>query len=451
MKLWKGTVGVAAAVLAMGSLVHADYAPASSGNADASVSAGSQSLQALMPTPIMADDSGTAGPAPAAAAAPAAAPTRPLMEGLDKIGVGDFLNNLGINIYGFVEAGFLYDATVPKNLTGPQSFPDDLILFPGPDKNKVILDQLDLTLERDVDASKGKWDVGFKVEGIFGRDAVFTHSDGILDNGNKDGSGEDDQLDLPQAYLTVAVPVGNGLTITAGKFATLLGYETINPTTNQFYTHSYIFSFGIPFTQTGLLATYTFDKLTTTQGFTRGWNQSTSDNNGAIDYLGQWVYKFSDAASLTGTLSIGPEAFHDNGDYFVVPDVIASYKASDNLSLNAEVLYGFANDISQWGGIAAYAGYKVNEYLTINGRYEFYHDGGGVTTGAGIGHDVNYNEITAGASITPMPESDLGQWLTVRPEARFDWADHDVYDFNPTNGSAEANELTFAVDVYYQF
>ena len=38
---------------------------------------------------------------------------------------------------------------------------------------------------------------------------------------------------------------------------------------------------ALPFTQTGVLATYTLnDKITIDAGITRGWNQSINDNNG---------------------------------------------------------------------------------------------------------------------------------------------------------------------------
>jgi len=38
-----------------------------------------------------------------------------------------------------------------------------------------------------------------------------------------------------------------------GKFVTLLNYETIDPEGNQFYSHSFLFAFSAPFTQTGII------------------------------------------------------------------------------------------------------------------------------------------------------------------------------------------------------
>ena len=50
------------------------------------------------------------------------------------------------------------------------------------------------------------------------------------------------QFDITQAYIDVNVPMGNGLIIRTGKFVSLMGYETIDPRGNPFYSHSYLFS-----------------------------------------------------------------------------------------------------------------------------------------------------------------------------------------------------------------
>ena len=45
-----------------------------------------------------------------------------------------------------------------------------------------------------------------------------------------------------------------GIDLKVGQYPTPLGYETIDPSTNPFYSHSYIFQFGLPFKHTGALA-----------------------------------------------------------------------------------------------------------------------------------------------------------------------------------------------------
>jgi hypothetical protein len=434
-----GLVGAALAVLSMGTIASASDSLAVDGTpTDSPQVTSPSSLTEIASNPLLADDQ------------TAPSPRKPLMAGLDAIGVATPMDSVGLNAYGYLELGYLYDFSQPKNVVPARSVPPGtLISFPGGYKNQILLDQLDLTLERVVDASKGKFDVGFRLEGIFGRDAYYTPSNGMDDSDLKNRDGQENHVDLEQAYLTLAIPVGSGLTIKAGKFDTLMGEETINPTTNAFFTHSYSFTYGVPLTQTGILASYNFtDTINATAGFTRGWNQSTSDSNGAIDFLGQVNYTYSDKLSLTGNLSVGPQGVSDNALYWVVPEAIATYKVSDQLTVTGDLLYGYAANTSVWGGLTAYAGYTLTKQLTLNGRAEYYHDGSGFTTGLG-GGDLNFWEFTAGVAVTPMPDNLWMQYLVIRPELRWDVADHGVYD--PTGAHGHDNEITGAFDVYWQF
>jgi hypothetical protein len=451
--LRKGLVGAAMAVLALGSIAMADDS-ALSGNSQAKDSTQINGIsqvnftQAAVNPVILADDQSAVAPA-APAAAPAAAPSGPpegaIMWGLDQIGVGKTLEDLHLSITGYGEMGYFYDLTVPKNVLPGRSAPPTFVGFPGNYKNHLLLDQLDLAFQRTI-VDPSKFDVGFMIEGFYGSDAVYTHSNGILDNANKHGkTSPDNDLDLEQAYIDVSAPVGTGLVFTVGKFDTLLGSEVINPSGNALYTHSYQFSYGIPYTQTGILAAYNIcSALKVTAGITRGWNQSTDDNNGAIDFIGEAVWTINSAWTATVNLSEGPQSTDDNHDYWTVVEGIAAWQVSDQLKLTADLLYGDANAIAQWYGIAGYASYTLNKFAAINFRGEIYHDGRGFTTGVG-GSDTNYIEGTLGVAVTPTPDVNLLQTLTIRPEIRIDSADHGVYD------GRKFTQLTCAVDAYLKF
>jgi hypothetical protein len=366
------------------------------------------------------------------------------MYGLDKVGVGHWMKDHGYNITGFVDVGYLYDLTVPKNSAPQRSAPPDFIIFPGDYKNDIMLNQLDLSFSKVADTTK--WDFGFMVEGMYGRDAVYTHSDGILDNVNKrGGTSPDNDFDLVQAYVTFAIPLGNGITIEAGKFVTPLGNEVINPTGNALYTHSYIFSYAIPFTQTGITGSYKFcDTLVATAGITRGWNQSSEDNNSAIDFLGQVIWTPTSKLSVTLNLSEGPQSTGNDSDYWTVPEAVIAYQVSDQLKVAADIIYGDASSIAEWYGVAGYASYTLDKYATLNLRAEFYHDGRGFTTGVGV-TDTNYEEGTLGVAITPLPDMPIANTITIRPEVRLDTADQGVYD------GRKFTQLTAALDAYWKF
>jgi hypothetical protein len=390
------------------------------------------------------------------AAQPAPAPTYgPLMTLFEQFGFGKPMENLGFNIHGYVEGGYLYDLNVPHNTTPPRSAPGDMILFAGPYKNEPMLNQADLTIERDmVNLPKGDWDFGGLVEVGYGRDDFFTHSNGILDQHNKQGgTGLDDQLDILQLYGQFGIPVGTGLTLEAGKFESFLGYEKIDPTQNLFYTHSYGFSFGKPFTNTGAFASYTFkdpsaeNVATLTGGISRGWNQSIYDNNGDIDgiiqlknTLGSSTWYANIEFGPEGVLPYGPA---DHGHWWVTPEGIVSFNF-DPIVISADLLYGDAPDLTQWFSAAVYFQYKIDPHMLLGARVEYYHDGRGVTTGVG-GTDINYAEVTLGTTLMPFPDSPFLDTLGFRPEVRFDTADNPVLD------ASKHTQVTVACDIIYRY
>ena len=46
-------------------------------------------------------------------------------------------------------------------------------------------------------------------------------------------------------------PAGGGTDVKFGQYPTPLGDEVIDATGNTFYSHSYIFNYGLPFKHTG--------------------------------------------------------------------------------------------------------------------------------------------------------------------------------------------------------
>jgi len=403
--------------------------------------------------PMQPSDQTPAPEAPAATPAATPEPEGAIMQGFDAIGIGKPMKDLNLSVYGYVDMGYLHDFTVSHNLTPPKTSPGDDILFAGPYKDQFILDQADLAFERTIDPMKGAFDIGFKIEGNFGRDDFYTHSTGVLDETNKaGGTGPDDQLDIPEAYVTVAMPV-QGLSFKGGKFTSLLGTEQINPTENLFYTHSYEFTFGAPFTMTGALAMYQVNDSTGggtwtfVGGATCGWDQSLDDYKDP-DGIFQ-ISHSSGPLDWTVNLLVGPEGAIPYGpenyaNWWFVPEAIASYKISDQLTVSGDVLYGDATDLTQWFGFAGYVHYQFDKFLALNGRAEYYYDKGGVTTGVG-GSDVDYFEGTLGLAISPLPDSSLFQSLTIRPEIRVDLANQAVLDFG------QHTQLTAAVDLYWKF
>jgi hypothetical protein len=349
------------------------------------------------------------------------------------------LTNWNINVSGFVEGSYTYNTDVPSDRLNPGRVFDV-------ENESPKLNQLDLAIERTITTSPTNWDFGARMEWIYGADARFIHSNGLFDwQGFHEGP--ENQFDPVQAYAEGNIPVGNGLTWKAGKFVTLLGYETINPTTNPLYSHSYLFGFAIPFTNTGILANYQFDKQWgATLAVVRGWDQALEDDNNTESYMGEVAYT-GDKLTAYFNFITGPEQFHNDADWRTVLDGTVIYTLSDQITLVGNADYGIEPHAAAdggtgvWWGAAAYATYRFSPMFALQGRAEYFDDHDGAR---GIGTEVE--EFTFGVNINPLPNNAWLSSLIFRPEVRYDHASADVFDVGTKD-----NQTTLAIDGIYSF
>jgi hypothetical protein len=428
----------------------------------------------------------TAVPAAAPAPAPAAAPadTNPLlMYSLDQIKTGDTsvgqsLSNAGINIYGYLEMGYT------ANLAGPPPAGTTIPgrVFDTEYGNHVQMDQLDLTIAKAINFSdpnyiKRGWDVGGRFEFVYGYDPSYGgdsfHSSG-LDFGYNPSSVFSPlyQADIEQAYVTLALHLGGAgdVKFKAGKFVTLLGEETINPTTNFLYSHTYSFGYMIPYTQTGVLAEYVPNSQWTFYGgITRGWNQTFYDNNSnGVDFLGEVGYAPNSQWNFLVNLSVGPQdgamgnaGLGNNNDYRTVVEPLITYIPpilNNALTLVSDTVIAYdgagnstnGNQSSGWFSEALYQNYVLNSHFSFTTREEYDYVGSGLGSGGiginpfGIENYTNMGDLTFGVKITPFPNGSLSKNFYIRPEIREDLADHTVF-----NG--KHYQTTFGIDAIYQF
>ena len=421
--------GVAVAVLSL--LASAGFAFAADGTASTAAP-----QMSIAPTPLTLD----------------AASYGPLMTGLDQLGLASPIDKAGFNIYGWIEAGYTYNT---RNSQYSSAYESQRV-YPGAFNpqvtNSVDLNSVSIVFQRKVDSSKGTFDVGGKVWVSYGTDSDFTKSNGMQIYAGVDQVSPTYQFDFPEAYVDVAVPV-KGLSFRAGKFATLIGYESLDPTQgNPFYSRSWLYSLE-PITQTGVLAMYTLnDQWSFTGGVTRGWDQALKDNNGSPDFLGQAVFTLNKQWAFTLNSSVGPEDTGDTSHYRILLDPIATFQATDKLKLAAEGLYvqdgglqGAAPTVTHaygdyYGG-AVYASYALNDMFTLNARGEIIHAYTHPTS-------ADVYEATLGVTITPMPKDKILSNLSIRPEVRYDASSQPIFATPVNNWN---NQLTFAADVIMKF
>ncbi|MEY2499286.1 MAG: hypothetical protein QOD12_2842 [Verrucomicrobiota bacterium] len=365
-------------------------------------------------------------------------------------------------IYGWIESGFTGNVDAPKDNQNFGRLFDDR-------SNEFVMNQAVLTAERALDSKVG-FDWGFKLQLMFGTDARFIHSLGLLDHARR---GSLYQPDIPEAYLNLHLPIftEGGLDLKLGKFVTLEGAETIDPRTNPFYSHTYIFNFGIPFNHTGALFTlYATKWLNLVAGVTRGVNTSIDDNNDAPAFHGGIGLHLNDEKFVVSAAThIGPETPGNDHDLRYLSTITTTWKITDKLTSITDINYTHDDgaDADAYG-VAQYLTYAINDKIMAKIRGEIWRDDKGFyvaqfadpqdpirglsgeliidprTVGGGR---TTYGALTLGLDIKPPVPKPFAS-LTIRPELR---VDHSFSDTRPFNDSSNDTMFTAALDIIVGF
>jgi hypothetical protein len=303
------------------------------------------------------------------------------------------------------------------------------------------------------------WGFGLVVTG--GQDAQKNHAIGIFrDDDDAFPFRNTAKVDLQEAYGSYRLPLGSGLTVKAGKFVTLLGYEVIESPNNLNFSRSNLFVFSSPLTHVGALLSYPVtDWLALTAGPVVGWDVA-DDNNDAMSVMGQIA--FTGVKDLTTSLNLitGPEQFDDTSNHRTVLDVVTSYTGIKNLTLALNVDWGFEEDDATlaaagtrqdndatWWGWAAYAAYDWTEKLRTALRVGYFKDADGVRTLAvGPGAEVSLWDVTA------TVQYKIWRGLVGRLEYRHDQADEKVFSIRkPALVPTSKSQDTITLALYYSF
>src|SRR5207244_5576642 len=136
---------------------------------------------------------------------------------------------------------------------------------------------------------------------------------------------------------------------------------------NVFYSHSYIFNFGIPFNNTGFQSVLHVNKyLDLYAGINRGVNVTFQDNNHSIAFEGGIGLNLLDG-NLT-TLAVthaGPEDPHNNHDYRYLNEITTTWKVNKCLTsiTDLNLIYDTLGN-GKWGrGSAQYLTYSTKACL----------------------------------------------------------------------------------------
>ena len=350
---------------------------------------------ASLPATVALADSGKA-PADSAASTTKAAAAAP-----------KWFDEIAVNA--FVSLAYLYNSNRPA--TGVNT----LRVFDFND-NSFNLDVTELVVQ--IAPSKPN-DAGFRVDIAAGNSIPqITHT--------QDQTAA--QFDLQQAFVSYIAPIGSGLRFDAGKYVTHLGYEVIEGYDgyNDNYSRSLLFGYAIPFTHTGVKASYAFSsQVAAMVGVVNGWDLMR-DNNHSKSIAAQLT--LTPVAPLSVLLNWigGPELANNNHTKRNVFDLVAILKATKTLTLGLNGDYGIENGTSavvpgadaKWKGIAGYATLALTNKFSAALRGETLHDDGGVRFGTGT--------KTTLSEVTFTPAYKLTDHVLLRGEVRYDKANQPI-------------------------
>lgn len=368
--------------------------------------------------PVQAEEKAAEPPPPTAAAAAPTPTPAPAPKWYDDIAINGFLS-----------------ATYGYNLNRPDSGTNQFRTFDIND-NSFSFDVFTLTLQKAVAKPE---EIGFRVDLSAGATIPKVESSyGLL-------QGQD--VDVKQAFASYIAPIGSGLRFDLGKWVTHFSYEYIESwdTPNDNVTHSFSFGYAIPFTHTGLRASYSFsDQLAAMLEVCNGWDD-VKDNNSSKTIGAQLTWTPTKTATVTFNFISGPERLNVNSDPRTVYELTAQYKLSDLTVLGLDGVYGsekgamVPGQTAKWSGIAGYARLGVTDKLAFCLRGEYFADSDGARTGVA----QKLKELTV------TPEYKVSSHLIFRADLRVDWSD--IESFEKKDGKTSKTQPTGILNAAYLF
>ncbi len=337
----------------------------------------------------------------------------------------------GLALNGFLSSSYSY------GFNRPDAHTNQFRVFDSADNN-FTLALFELVLQRAV-ATPGE--AGFRVDLALGSSVPRASSSrGLF---RTDSTAED--IDLQQVFASYVAPLGSGLRVDVGKFITPHGYEVIEGYDgwNDDATRSLLFGYAMPFTHTGVRATYAFSKhVTGAFMVVNGWDV-TEDNNRSKTLGGQIL--LTPAPPLTITLNgmIGPERANHEGDPRTLLDGTVVWKMTEHVVLGAngdwgsERGAGVAGQDARWDGLAGYARGTCGK-LALSVRAEVFDDPDGARTGTA--QRIREFTLTPEARLTPQ--------MLVRADLRVDRSDHSVFE---KGAGVSDTQPTVLLNLLYHF
>ena len=343
----------------------------------------------------------------------------------------------GFDLTGHIDVGYTNLRDSGKFVSGLNSRVFDF------DRNRTSLHAIDLQLAKTPENG-----FGGLVDVTIGKDADTIAAYGTIDKNRGPANGVDKRGDVTQAFLHYGA---GPLTLIAGKFVTLSGAEVIKSAGDTNYSRSILFGYAIPFTHTGVRATYKVsDTLTLIAGVNQGWDAFKDTNSDkTVELAAMLTPNKSFTLMVTGysgkeQLTNYPKSVEKGTRNLL--DMVATFVATDQLTFVLNYDYGTQDGSSaglgkaKWQGLAGYANYQFSDQWRLSLRGEYFDDKDGYRTGV----VQKWKEATATIAYLPTKNIEL------RGEVRTDRSDQ--YAFLKSDRTTPTKvERSVGLEMLYKF
>ncbi|MDO5565173.1 MAG: outer membrane beta-barrel protein [Planctomycetia bacterium] len=337
------------------------------------------------------------------------------------------------------------------------------------------MNQAYLTIGREVSRGCGM-SIGGRVDLLYGTDYLYTSSLGLESqnyyttynglkapastvyaasprwNSNSRGGYPEYGIAMPQAYGEIYVPFMAGTSIKLGHFYSPLGYESVMNPSNFFYTHSYSMLYAEAKTLTGGIVNQQLNQnWSIMAGATEAWDAWDAWNSD-VTFIGgaKWenscktsslAFTIMSGNNIVGSDMVSATQINNIEGKVTNYSLIFQQKLTPALQYVLQHDYGFiengARGISpnwtvdrfdgKWYSLVNYLYYQINEKLALGGRFEWFKDENNTRVLSDyVYYDSyrwsgdNFYSATLGLNWKPT------NWMTIRPEVRWDWSDAEL-------------------------
>jgi Putative beta-barrel porin-2, OmpL-like. bbp2 len=320
---------------------------------------------------------------------------------------------------------------------------------------------------------------GFRIDNMLGNDWQFNYMQGLFNRAYPPNqfAGYDLSQLYGEAHLPILTP--GGLDVKGGLWYSLAGYEQVPAIARPLLSVPYMFNYGQPFRHVGVVTTlHLTPGINLYNGTINGWDRWI-DERYIWGYIGGFSWVSRDGkTNIAFTCVWGPDQFPRflPGNQPIYPDgyinipslaglpnpgyahndrtlftTVVTHKWSSKLTEVFETDQGWELNVpglasngangapktAEWFSIGNWFLYQFSPKLTGVLRSEVFWD----PTGARTGYADTYYEETLGLVFKPK------DYIWIRPEARYDWAQSG----KPYSNDTRSSQFTLGFDVIFLF